>query len=151
MHLFLEKCCGLALRFQHQLMLLFRLLYRQRSKADVSPDSELQNVTDMTDIKILAGWGKSLGEHVLCAVLRVKICLTTLLRVKELTLCNSVGGCQVLVSEWHPPKANIIEKDLHLESFDCTVLWSELTGNLLIKIFSFMIKWMQELDEMRVE
>ena len=64
MHLFLEKCCGLALRFQHQLMLLFRLLYRQRSKADVSPDSELQNVTDMTDIKILAGWGKSLGEHV---------------------------------------------------------------------------------------
>ena len=27
---------------------------------------ELQNVTDMTDIsvlKILAGWGKSLGEH----------------------------------------------------------------------------------------
>ena len=53
-----------------------------------------------------------------------------------------------MVSEWHPPNANIIEKDLHLESFDCTVLWSELTGNLLTKIFSFMIKRMQELDEL---
>ena len=87
MHLFLEKCCGLALRFQHQLMLLFRLLYRQRSKADVSPDSELQNVTDMTDIKILAGWGKSLGEHVFCWV--KSVLFNFVLKLSRFMRCSS--------------------------------------------------------------